>query len=225
LHVLLLEVHHRRGLIHGEREPGDDLVDDRSAHRDLLGPRVVAVHRDRRHRLAGARRRDREVLRDHQQHVELGALQLRERRVGREVLHGQGVDLLERRHERLARGGVRLVVDRERHLAERAEVEGPEDEQQHERHDEREEDRGPVAQVCAQIHEREPQRLAHQSSRSSWPVRSRNTSSRVACCWIIGFVKPRPRSAVMSVRGGSIAMISPWSITATRSQSTSASSM
>ena len=57
------------------------------------------------------------------------------------------------------------------------------------------------------------------------PVRLRKTSSRLACLSTFSFRNPPARSVVIISCGGAIAMIFPASMIATRSQSSSASSM
>ena len=166
LHRLVLHPHDRRRLGHRERQAVDDRGDDRTAHRDLLRPRVVPVDDELRHRLTRARRRDREVAWDHDEHVELSPSQFAQRLVRRELGDLQRADAAEHPGELLAGGVLRLVVDGDGDAAEIAEVQVPEDHHEHERDDETEEEGDPVTDVRAQQHRGEAVGLPH-ASRSS----------------------------------------------------------
>ena len=72
-HLLLRQLDDRRGARHRERGLSDQLLEDRPAHRDLLGSSVVRVHEQGRDARARLRGREAEVGRDGHDHVSLAA--------------------------------------------------------------------------------------------------------------------------------------------------------
>ena len=104
---------HGSRLRDGERKPVDDLREDLPPDGDLLRARVVAIDDELRHRLTGARRRDRELPRNDDQHVQLGTPQTFQGLVRALLCDLQGLDPFQHAQELLAGVVLRLVVDGE----------------------------------------------------------------------------------------------------------------
>ena len=163
LHRLIPHADDRRCLRDREREPIDDLRNDLASHGDLLRPRVVSVRDDLSDGLSRSRRRNDEVPRDHDEHVQLCSAQLRQGLVRRELRHQEGVDPLEDLDELRARWILGLIVDGERHATEIAEVQVAKYHHQHQRHDEAEEEGRAIAQVGAKEQREKAESLPHAS--------------------------------------------------------------